>query len=123
MSPLTAVTFLLVASGLWLEWLARAAASLVLLVGVVTIVGSSANVIAADTGLCFVLLSAALLLLDWQSRPRLWPAQFIVLISAAISLTSLLGYAYGAETQDTLARYIPMALPTAATCLVASSPP
>ena len=131
MSPLTAVTFMLVASALWLEtgsldghrrmrWLARAAASLVLLVGLVTVVGSSANVIAADTGLCFILLSAALLLLDWQSRPGLWPAQFIVLISAAISLTSLLGYAYGAEAQDSLARYIPMALPTAATCLVLS---
>jgi signal transduction histidine kinase len=131
MSPLTAVTFMLVASALWLEtgsldghrwmrWLARAAASLVLLVGLVTVVGSSANVIAADTGLCFVLLSAALLLLDWQSRPRLWPAQFIALISAAIPLTSLLGYAYGAEAQDSLARYIPMSLPTAATCLVLS---
>src|SRR5262245_34376328 len=71
MSPLTAVMFMLVATALWLEagslddhrqmrWLARAAASLVLLVGLVTVVGSSANVIAADTGLCFVLLSAAL---------------------------------------------------------------
>ena len=131
MSPLTAVTFMLVASALWLEtgsldghrrirWLVWAAASLVLLVGLVTVVGSSANVIAADTGLCFVLLGVALLLLDWQSRSRLWPAQFIVLISAAISLTSLLRYAYGAEAQDSLARYIPMSLPTAATCLVLS---
>ena len=131
MSPLTAVTFMLVASALWLEtasldgdrrmrWLARAAASLALLVGLVTVVGSSTSLIAADTGLCFVLLSVALLLLDWQSRPRLWPAQFIVLLSAAISLTSLLGYAYGAEVQDSLARYIPMSWPTAATCLVLS---
>jgi signal transduction histidine kinase len=131
MGPLTAVTFMLVASALWLEtgsleghrrmrWLARAAASLVLLVGLVTVVGSSANVIAADTGLCLALLGAALLLLDWESRPRLWPAQFMALISAAISLTSLLGHAYGAEAQDNLARYNPMALPTAATCLVLS---
>lgn len=131
MSPLTAVTFMLIGSALWLEtgsldghqglrWLARAVASLGLLVGLVTIVGSSANVIAVDTGLCFVLLSAALLLLDWESRPRLWPAQFIVLIPAAISLTSLLGHAYGAEGQDSSARYVPMSLPTAATCLVLS---
>src|SRR5882724_5508498 len=131
MSPRTAVTFMLVASALWLQtgsldghrrmrWLARAAASLVLLVGLVTLVGLGVNVIAPDTGLCFVLLSAALLLLDWESRPRLWPAQFIVLISAAISLTSLLGYAYGAEAQYGLARYIPMSLPTAATFLVLS---
>src|SRR4029453_14775569 len=65
MSPLTAVTFTLGAGALWLEagsldghrrmrWLARAAASLVLLVGLVTVVGSGANAIAADTGLCIV---------------------------------------------------------------------
>ena len=128
MSPLTGVAFMLVASALWLEtgsldshrrmrWLARAAAGLALLVGLVTVAGLSPNVIAPDTGLCFVLLSAALLLLDWESRPRLWPAQFILLISAAISVTSLLGYAYGAEARYGVARYIPMALPTAATFL------
>src|SRR5437773_5587015 len=50
MSPLTAVTFVLVATALWLEtessgghrpirWLARAAAGLVLLVGLVTVFG------------------------------------------------------------------------------------
>src|SRR5882724_196129 len=131
MSPLTALTFMLGASALWLEtgslhgyrltrWLARAAASLVLLLGLVTVVGVGSNVVAPDTGLCFVLLGAALLLLDWESRPRLWPAQFILLMSAAISVTSLLGYAYGAEAQYSLARYIPMSLPTAATFLVLS---
>src|SRR5206468_12868937 len=72
------------------------------------------------TGLCFVLLSAALLLLDSESRPRVWPAQFILQISAVISLTSLLGYAYGAEAGYGLARYIPVALPTAATFFVLS---
>src|SRR5215813_2850141 len=128
-SPLTAVMFMLVAGALWLEtgslrghrpirWLARASAGLVLLVGLVTLVGVGANVIAPDTSLCLALLSAALLLLDWESRPRLWPAQFVLLISAAISLTSLLGYACGAEARYALARY--MALPTAASFLVLS---
>src|SRR5213593_2641622 len=147
MSPLTAVTFVLVATALWLEtessgghrpirWLARAAASLVLLVGLVTVFGDLGENPALDqslfldrlgtdgiephTGLCFALLSAALLLLDSESRPRVWPAQFILLISAVISLTSLLGYAYGAEAGYGLARYIPVALPTAATFFVLS---
>src|SRR5262245_4148868 len=153
MSSLTAVTFVLVARALWLEtefsgghrhnahrplrWLARAAASLVLLVGLVTVFGYDlgenlgldqarfldrlkTDGIEPNTGLCFVLLSAALLLLDSESRPRVWPAQFILLISAVISLTSLLGYAYGAEAGYGLARYIPVALPTAATFFVLS---
>src|SRR2546429_5777285 len=106
MSPLTAVTFVLVATALWLEtessgghrpirWLARAAAGLVLLVGLVTVFGYDlgenlsldqsrfldrlgTDGIEPHTGLCFVLLSAALLLLDSESRPRVWPAQFIL---------------------------------------------
>jgi len=148
MSPLTAVTFVLVATALWLEtessgghrpirWLARAAAGLVLLVGLVTVFGYDlgenlsldqsrfldrlgTDGIEPHTGLCFVLLSAALLMLDSESHPRVWPAQFILLISAAISLTSLLCGAYGAEAGYGLARYIPVALPTAATFFVLS---
>jgi len=148
MSPLTAVTFMLAASALWLEteslavyrqirWLARVAASLVLFVGLVTLVGYllgrnlgldqllfrhrlGTNRVAPNTGLCFVLLSAALLLLDWEGRPRLWPAQFILLVPAAISGTSLIGYAYGTEALYEVGRYIPMALPSAATFLVLS---
>ncbi len=148
MSPLTAVTFVLIASALWVEtqlsgghrpirWLARAAAGLVLLVGLVTVFGYDlgenlsldqsrfldrlgTDGIEPHTGLCFVLLSAALLMLDSESHPRVWPAQFILLISAAISLTSLLCGAYGAEAGYGLARYIPVALPTAATFFVLS---
>src|SRR5262249_41401311 len=148
MSPLTAVTFLLIASALWVEtessgghrpirWLARAAASLVLLVGLVTVFGYDlgenlsldqsrflerlgTDGIEPNTGLCFVLLSVALLLLDSESHPRVWPAQFILLISAVIFLTSLLRDADGAPTRDGLPRYIPVALPTAATFFVLS---
>src|SRR4029453_9554239 len=60
LTPRTAVTFMLGASALWLEtgsldghrrmrWLARAAASLVLLVGLVTAVGSGASGTGAAT--------------------------------------------------------------------------
>src|SRR2546422_874722 len=148
MSPLTAVTFVLIATALWLEtessgghrpirWLARAAASLALLVGLVTVFGYDlgenlsldqsrfldrlgTDGIEPHTGLCFVLLSAALLLLDSESRPRVWPAQFILLISAVISLTSLLRYAYRAEAGYGLAPSFPLALPTPATLFVLS---
>src|SRR5262245_66637339 len=89
MSPPTAVTFMLAAIALWLEtrpldrhrpirWLAWGAAGLALLVGLATTAGVGTSSIARDTGICFVLLSAALLLLDWDSRPGFWPAQFIL---------------------------------------------
>src|SRR5213594_785768 len=102
MSPLTSVTFVLVATALWLgtewsgghrpiRWLAQAAAGIVLLVRVVPVFGYDlgenlsmnqsrfldrlgTDGIEPHTGLCFVLLSAALLLLDSESRPRVWPA-------------------------------------------------
>src|SRR5215510_3535408 len=133
MSPLTAVTFMLFASALWLEteslrgrrqirWLARAAASPVLLIGLVTVLGYDLGegLRRDQAGLCFVLLSAGLLLFEGESRGRLWPAQLILLITAAISLTSLLGYAYGAEPAYGLARYIPASAPIAATFFVLS---
>ena len=148
MNPMTALTFMLAAGSLWLQvepfadrrklwWAGRAAASLVLLVGLITLVGYvvgqnlgldqllfqgrlEGNRIAPNTGLSFLLLGAALLLLDWEIRPGLWPGQFILLIPATIALTSLLGYVYGVGALYGLASYIPMALPTAVTFLVLS---
>src|SRR5262249_9515441 len=97
MNPLTAVTFVLAGSGVWLEtesfggremrFAARAAAGVVLIVGLVTLLGYvlgenlgldqlmfrqrlGGNRIAPNTGLCFMLLGAALFTLDWESRKR-----------------------------------------------------
>src|SRR5262249_61593852 len=123
MTPVAPLPFLAAAGSLWLQiepsadrrklwWAGQAAASLVLLVGLITLVGYvvgqnlgldqllfqgrlEGNRIAPNTGLSLLLLGAALLLLDWEIRPRLWPAQFILLIPATIALTSLLGYVYG----------------------------
>lgn len=148
MNPMTALTFMLAAGSLWLQvepfadrrklwWAGRAAASLVLLVGLITLVGYvvgqnlgldqllfrgrlEGNRIAPNTGLSLLLLGAALLLLDWEIRPQLWPVQFILLIPATIALTSLLGYVYGVGALYGVASYIPMALPTAVTFLVLS---
>ena len=148
MNPMTALTFMLAAGSLWLQaessddrreirWVARAAASLVVLVGVVTLAGYAVggnlgldqllfrgrlgtNRIAPNTGVNFVLLGTALLRLDWQSRPGLWPAQFVLLVPITISLTSLLGYVYGVGALYGVARYIPMSLPTAIAFLALS---
>ena len=148
MNPMTALTFMLAAGSLWLQvepfadrrklwWAGRVAASLVLLVGLITLVGYvvgqnlgldqllfqsrlEGNRIAPNTGLSLLLLGAALLLLDWEIRPQLWPVQFILLIPATIALTSLLGYVYGVGALYGVASYIPMALPTAVTFLVLS---
>ena len=131
MNPMTALAVMLAAGSLWLQtaslddrrelrWVARAAASLVVLVGLVTVVGYvfgeswlGGDGMAPAAGLNFLLLGAALLALDWQSRLGLWPAQFVLLAPITISLTSLLGDVYGVGTMYSVAQYVPMALPTA----------
>ena len=72
-----------------------------------------ANRIAPNTALNFMLIGAALLLLDWEPRPGSRPAQVVALLPTAIALASVLGYAYGVGELYGMARYIPMALPTA----------
>ena len=138
MNPLTALTFMLAAVSLWLSLpsksvqgrAARVMAALVTAIGAVTLAGYTigANVgldqalfrhrlggnrIAPNTGVCFLLLGAALGLLDWEPRRRYRPAQVLALAPAAIALTSVLGYVYGVGELYGVARYIPMALPTA----------
>ena len=140
MNPTTAVTFMLAAGSLWCltgersarraVWWARVTASLVALVGLVTIAGYlvgenlgvdqllfgarlDGNRIAPNTGVNFLMLGIALLLLDWRSQSRIWPAQLVLLVPIIISTTSLLGYGYGVGALYGIARYIPMALPTA----------
>src|SRR5262249_2517977 len=109
---------------------ARAAAVLVALIGAVTLAGYATganlgldqilfrqrlggNQIAPNTRLGLLLLGAALGLLDWAPRRRYRPAQVVVLAPTAIALTSALGYVYGVGQLYGVARYIPMALPTA----------
>ncbi|MGH7365076.1 MAG: response regulator [Candidatus Rokuibacteriota bacterium] len=148
MNPMTALGFLLAAASLWVQgiprqtprkrWLRQAAgvsAGLVVAIGVVTLIGYvvghnlgldqilfrerlEANRIAPSTGLNFLLIGAALLLLDWEPRPGSSPAQPISLVPTAIALASLLGYVYGVGESYRVLRYIPMSLPIAAAFFV-----
>ena len=149
MNPVTALGFMLGAVTLWLSLpaaaargpgpsrIARMAAILLVSIGVVTLIGYAIgsnlgldqlffrdrlgpNRIAPNTGVSFLLLGAALGLLDWEPRRRDRPAQVIALALAAVALTSVLGYVYGVGELYGVARYIPMALPTALAFLMLS---
>ncbi len=147
MNPATALTFVLAAGSLWVltgasgarravGW-ARAAAAVVALVGAVTIAGYVVgqnlgldqllwsarlgdNRIAPNTGVNFVFLGIALLLLDRQTRRGIWPAPLVLLVPITISTTSLLGYVYRVGELYGTAWFIPMALPSAIAFLALS---
>jgi signal transduction histidine kinase/DNA-binding response OmpR family regulator len=78
----------------------------------------SDNRIAPNTAADFILVGGALLLLDWEPRRGARPAQLLALLSTAVALTSVLGYAYAVGELYAIAGYIPMALPTAVTFLL-----
>jgi signal transduction histidine kinase/CheY-like chemotaxis protein len=71
------------------------------------------NRMAPNTALCFIFSGLSLLVLDLVPRRAVWPAQIFALMVVTISLVSLVGYAYGAESLYHIA-YIPMAVHTAA---------
>jgi signal transduction histidine kinase/CheY-like chemotaxis protein len=139
MNPLTAICFVLTGAALYLSCgeapgsrnaTALAAAALVASIGGLRLSADVFNIdlpidrrlftdslgtnrMAPNTGLCFLLIGFSLLLLDVTTRRRYWPAQAMALVVTTISLMSLVGYAYGAESLYHIA-YIPMALHTAA---------
>jgi signal transduction histidine kinase/DNA-binding response OmpR family regulator len=146
-NPATALGFIVAGTSLWMQQPARSDASrprrraaqvsagLVAMLGLVTLIGYAIgynvgldqlvfhgrlgdNRIAPNTGLNFLFVGAALLLLDWELRSGSRPAQLIAFVPSAIALTSLLGYVYGVGELYGFARYIPMALPTAVGFLV-----
>ena len=71
------------------------------------------NRIAPNTGLNFVLIGAALWLLDQPRGTRRPPADLVALLPIGIAGVSLLGYLYGVASMYSVREYIPMALPTA----------
>ena len=139
MNPLSACGFILAAGTLWLlqepvgkvaRRAARVGAGLVMVIGGTTLIGYAIgdnlgldqvmfgdrlgyNRMAPNTGLDFLLIGATLLLLDWEPRSGLRPAQLILLLPIAVALTSLLGYVYRVSELYGVGHYIPMALPTA----------
>jgi PAS domain S-box-containing protein len=49
------------------------------------------------SALAFALLTAGILLFDWRSGKRFQPAEWLILGTALIAITALLGYLYGAS--------------------------
>lgn len=75
------------------------------------------NRMAPNSALNFLLLGAALALID-KKLWRIWPAQVITGVAAMSALLALTGYAAGVKSFYGIGAYIPMALHTAATFLV-----
>ncbi len=84
--------------------------------------GGLPNRMAPNTALNFLLLGAALLLMDRPLR-RVGPSgptQVLAVIAAMSSLLALMGYAYGIRSFYGIGSYIPMALHTALTFFVSA---
>jgi signal transduction histidine kinase/DNA-binding response OmpR family regulator len=148
MNPATALALFLSGCALWmhhqargrpdpapLRWLALAAASLVIALGVITLTGYfighnlridqllfgaqlSGNRIAPNTGFALLLIGVALWLLISARHNRRAPEQVVALVPIGVALISLFGYAYSAEGMYRLGELQRMALPTAASLFV-----
>jgi hypothetical protein len=144
MNPATALALLLAACALWMHhqargkahsapirWLAVTAASLVIALGVITLIGYfigynlrvdqvlfgaqlAGNRVAPNTGFALLLIGVALWLLNSPRPLRRAPEQLVALFPIGVTLISLLGYAYSAEGMYGLGELQRMALPTAA---------
>ncbi len=65
------------------------------------------------TAINFLLLSAALLSLDWETKRRQRPAQHLALLGASFCLVTLLGYLYSTPASHRFAPFASIALHTA----------
>ena len=147
-NPATALALLLAACALWMHhqargrpdsapvrWLAMTAASLVIALGVITLIGYvighnlrvdqalfgaqlAGNRVAPNTGFALLLIGVALWLLNSPRGLRGAPEQLVALFPIGVALISLLGYAYSAEGMYGLGELQRMALPTAASLFV-----
>jgi signal transduction histidine kinase/CheY-like chemotaxis protein/HPt (histidine-containing phosphotransfer) domain-containing protein len=86
------------------EWMFR---------GQLAVRGAEHNRMAPNTAGDFLLAGFALLLLDVRSRRGYWPAQVLSLLTAAIALLALSGYAFSALSFYRVSTAVPMALNTA----------
>jgi signal transduction histidine kinase len=85
------------------------------------VVAGRPNRMAPNTALCFVLVGAAFVSLDLETRRGRRPAQWLSLAAGVIALLALLSYAYSAASVTDAAPFIPMAVNTAAAFLVLSA--
>jgi diguanylate cyclase (GGDEF)-like protein/PAS domain S-box-containing protein len=144
MNPMVAVAFLAAAVGLWTyrlggpgrwqRWTCRISAAIVLLVGLVRMIGYMADVdfgfdrllfgssigsanIDPNSALNFILLGAALAVLEIKSPSARRASQSLVLTAGIVGLTAFISYAYGIKPFDIVPVSIAMALNTAITFL------
>jgi diguanylate cyclase (GGDEF)-like protein/PAS domain S-box-containing protein len=144
MNPLIAIGLLAAAAGLWIHrccgagrwqrWTSRSCAAFVLLIGAARMIAFMAD---ADLGidrllfrgtvgksyidpnstLNFILLGAALALLEIKSASARRATQSLILTAGIISLTAFISYAYGIKPFDIVPGSIAMALNSAITFL------
>jgi len=140
MNPATALGLMLAAFSLRVRvparltdrWqrLAEVAAASVTLLGLATVMGYAVghdlgldrilfrsrlgdNHISINAGLAFLFTGLSLQLLDSEPWPGFRPAEWTILVTTAIALASLLGYAYGIGELYAFGSHQPMSLPTA----------
>ena len=77
------------------------------------------NQMALNTAVNFLLLGAALMIIDRPLRRFRWPAQLLALSAAMTALLALMGYAYGLRSFYGIGSQIAMALPTALMFMIA----
>jgi len=77
----------------------------------------SPNRMGPPASICFSLLGAALLLLDWRTRSGKAPSQYLPLAALVIAFLPFLGYVYGDHDLYGVAKYTAIALSTAI-CLI-----
>ena len=78
------------------------------------------NQMAPNTAVNFLLLGAALMIIDRPLRRFRWPAQLLALSAAMTALLALMGYAYGLRSFYGIGSQIAMALPTALMFMIVS---
>ncbi|HZU31532.1 MAG TPA: PAS domain S-box protein, partial [Candidatus Angelobacter sp.] len=71
------------------------------------------GLMAAASGLAFLALGAALLLVDWETPNQRRPAQGLALVAVVIGFISFLGYVYGVQLLYGAAGYSAVAIHTA----------
>ena len=78
------------------------------------------NQMATNTAVNFLLVGAALMIIDRPLRRFRWPAHLLALTAAMTALLALMGYAYGLRSFYGIGSQIAMALPTALIFMILS---
>jgi diguanylate cyclase (GGDEF)-like protein/PAS domain S-box-containing protein len=144
MNPMVAVAFIVAAAALWIfrlggagrwqKWTCRVCAAIVFLIGGVRMISYMSDVdfgldrflfparvgkshIDPNSALNFVLLGAALAILEFRKPAARRASQSLVLTAGIVALTAFIGYAYGIKPFDIVPSNIAMALNTAITFL------